>query len=234
MRVLMISVLVAALLLVAGTVDAASDQSERIEREGTEWCDIWITHANQTDKPRVLLVGDSIARNYYSGVEKRLADTAHIGRFTTSACLGDPAFYLQLEAVLSGYDYAVIHFNNGLHGIGYTEEEYRAGYERALKLIQTKQPKAKLVVAPSTPLQSTSDENRLNPWVDGRNVVARAMAKTFGATVNDLHCISKGHPEYYRDAYHYKPEAIELQAQQVAETVTKVLNSAREDGSDRK
>jgi len=38
-------------------------------REAIEWCDIWISHANETNLPRVLLIGDSIARDYYPEVE---------------------------------------------------------------------------------------------------------------------------------------------------------------------
>jgi len=47
--------------------------------------------------------------------------------------------------------------------MGYTEEQYRAGYERALKAIREAQPKAKLILALSTPLKSTSSANSLNP-----------------------------------------------------------------------
>jgi len=47
-------------------------------RESIEWCDIWISHANETNLPRVLLIGDSIARDYYPEVEKRLAGKAFV------------------------------------------------------------------------------------------------------------------------------------------------------------
>ena len=50
-----------------------------------------------------------------------------------------------------------------------------------------------------------------------------ALAKTYGASVNDLHSISKGHPEYYTDAYHYKAAAIELQGKQVGDTIKEQL-----------
>jgi hypothetical protein len=45
-------------------------------RESIEWCDIWISHANETNLPRVLLIGDSITRAYYPEVEKRLEGKA--------------------------------------------------------------------------------------------------------------------------------------------------------------
>ena len=42
-------------------------------RERIEWADIWVTDADKDDLPRVLLIGDSITRGYFSDVEKRLA-----------------------------------------------------------------------------------------------------------------------------------------------------------------
>jgi hypothetical protein len=67
------------------TVDAAPPA-----RESIEWCDIWISHANETNLPRVLLIGDSIARDYYPEVEKCLAGRAFVGRLTTSRFAADP------------------------------------------------------------------------------------------------------------------------------------------------
>ncbi|MHB8974904.1 MAG: hypothetical protein ACYC4N_31125, partial [Pirellulaceae bacterium] len=39
-------------------------------RERIEWADIWVTDADKNDLPRVLLIGDSITRGYFDGVEK--------------------------------------------------------------------------------------------------------------------------------------------------------------------
>ena len=195
----------------------------KIHREGTEWCDIWIPKATDQKLPRVLLVGDSITKGYYKATENYLKGNANCARFATSACVSDPAFFAQLEAMFSHYDYGVVHFNNGLHGIEYTEEEYRKGYEKALQFIRKKSPKAELVLALSTPLQSTSNKNNLNPRIDERNRIVRELAQKYGATINDLHAISKDHPEYYKDPYHFKPVAIERQGKQVGEAVKKVL-----------
>ena len=194
-----------------------------IHREGTEWCDIWIAKATDKKLPRVMLVGDSITKGYFKVAEKQLQGKASCARFATSACVSDPAFFAQLDAMFSHYQYAVIHINNGLHGMGYSEEEYREGYEKALQLIRKKAPKAKLILALSTPLQSTSNVNKLNPRVDERNRIVRELAQKYGATINDLHGISKGRPDYYKDPYHYKPVAIDLQGKRVGETVKKAL-----------
>lgn len=193
--------------------------AEKISREGTEWCNIWLNSATSSDKERILFVGDSITNAYFNPVSKLLKGKAYCAKLTTSACVSDPIFLEQLGVMFNNYNYSVIHFNNGLHGFGYTEEEYKAGYENALKFIQQKAPKTKIILALSTPLKSTSSQNSLNPRVDKRNEIVRELAKKYDATVNDLHVISKGHPEYYSDPYHYKAEAVKLQSKKVAEAI---------------
>lgn len=224
MKTLIIASLLLAISPAAVAQENKAEQKPKIARENIEWCDVWIPGAATTNKPRVLLVGDSITKGYYKVAADQLGDGVTCARFATSACVADPAFHVQLDALLSQYTFALVHFNNGLHGVGYTEEEYRAGYEKALKAIQKHSPSAKLVLALSTPLNETSAANNLNPRMNERNKIVSELAKTYGATVNDLHAISKGHPEYYTDAYHYKPAAIALQGKQVAATIKEQLN----------
>jgi len=211
---------------------SGSKKTRSVEREHTEWCDIWIPHILQTDKPRILLAGDSITSQYYASVCRLLEGKGYCARFATSASVAEPAFHAQLEAVFSQNQYAVIHFNNGLHGFGYTEEEYRAGYERALRTVRKQSPSSTVVLALSTPLNPESPENHLNPRIAERNRIVRELAKAYGAEINDLHTISKGHPEHYSDAYHFQAEAIELQSRQVAGTVEALLCAAHRNSLD--
>src|SRR6202012_5051265 len=95
--------------LVAGAQSAGYPSSAR---ESIEWCDIWISHANETNLPRVLLIGDSITRAYYPEVEKRLAGKAYIGRLSSSAFISDPILLKQIKMVLTQYQFDAIHFNN--------------------------------------------------------------------------------------------------------------------------
>src|SRR5215472_14441734 len=94
-------------------------------REAIEWCDIWISHANETNLPRVLLIGDSISRAYYPEVETRLAGKAFVARLATSRFVADPQLLKELALVLDETKFDVIHFNNGMHGWQHSEEEYR-------------------------------------------------------------------------------------------------------------
>jgi lysophospholipase L1-like esterase len=234
MKTLILASLLLAINQAAFSQEDKSEQKPKIARESIEWCDVWIPGATNTNKPRVLLVGDSITKGYYKVASEQLGEKATCARFATSACVADPAFHVQLDALLSQYTFALIHFNNGLHGIGYTEEEYQAGYEKALKSLQKHSPSTKLILALSTPLNEKSSANSLNPRMNKRNKMVSELAKTYGAAINDLHSISKGHPEYYTDACHYKAAAIELQGKQVAELIKEQLNNKQKHSTDKK
>ncbi|MFO7936703.1 MAG: SGNH/GDSL hydrolase family protein [Kiritimatiellia bacterium] len=234
MKKLTITSLVLTMVSFALSGEKNSAPGQKIQRENIEWCDIWIPSATKTDKPRILLAGDSISRGYYKSVCKLLKGQAYCCRFSTSACVADPAFHVQLQAMFTQYKYDIIHFNNGLHGTGYTEEEYKGGYEKVLKYIRKVSPSSKIVLALSTPLNPESSRNNLNPRIDERNKIVRKLGKMYGAGINDLHSVSKDHPEYYKDPYHYKKTAIDLQSKQVAEQIKKLLNGTQENASGRK
>src|SRR5436190_14022482 len=97
--------LISALCLAAGfasSVAVAKPDAAPPARESIEWCDIWISHANETNLPRVLLIGDSIARDYYPAVEKGLSGKAFVGRLTTSRFVADPVLPQEITTVLDG------------------------------------------------------------------------------------------------------------------------------------
>ena len=58
------SVLLTSFALVSLTVSmvlaAPPAAKTPVKHEYIEWCNIWVANANRSDKPRVLLVGDSI------------------------------------------------------------------------------------------------------------------------------------------------------------------------------
>jgi len=126
-------------------------------RELIEWIDIWITDADKTDLPRVLLIGDSITRGYFDAVENHLAGKAYCARQTTSKCVSDPTFNDDLKLMLKQYNFSVIHFNNGLHGWGYTEDQYRDGLVKTVVAVKEHAGDAKLIWASTTPVREKSN-----------------------------------------------------------------------------
>jgi len=128
-------------------------------RESIEWCDIWISHANETNLPRVLLIGDSIARAYYPTVEKQFEDTAYVSRLATSRFISDPALLQEIALVLDNNHFEIIHFNNGMHGWQHSEAEYKEAFPKLLATIQAHAPAAKLIFATTTTLRVSK------PWL---------------------------------------------------------------------
>jgi len=133
-------------------------------RERIEWADIWVTDANKDDLPRVLLIGDSITRGYFGGVEQHLAGKAYCARLTTSKCVSDPSFLDEVTLVLKQYKFAVIHFNNGLHGWGYSEEQYRDGLVRLMEKFKEHASDAKLIWAATTPIRNRHNRGGSTRW----------------------------------------------------------------------
>ena len=92
------AVAVVAAAVLAALPLGAAEPAPKLER--IEWSDIWITDADRDELPRVLLVGDSIVRGYYDGVEKALAGKAACARYTTSKFLGNPDYAGELGLIL--------------------------------------------------------------------------------------------------------------------------------------
>src|SRR5258706_8969020 len=134
-------------------IAAANPGTALPSRESIEWCDIWISHANETNLPRVLLIGDSIARDYYPEVEKRLTGKAFVARLATSRFVADPVLLREIELVLNDAKFDVVVFNNGMHGWQHSEAEYRKAFPKFIKTIQARARSARLIWATTTPLR---------------------------------------------------------------------------------
>ena len=209
---------------------AQADNYPPSAKESIEWCDIWISHANETNLPRVLLIGDSITRAYYPQVEKRLAGKAYVGRLSSSAFISDPVLLMQIKMVLSQYKFDVIHINNGMHGWQHSEQEYKEALPEYLKTIRQYAPNAKLIWANTTPLKVSppSSENETiatDERIDQRNAIAAQLMQAEGIPVEDLNTPMRGHPEYHEDNVHFNSRGIAIQAAQIAPDIEKLLPS---------
>jgi lysophospholipase L1-like esterase len=218
-------VLISTLALVANTGFTAEPAPKR---EDIEWTNIWVPHLQRTDLPRVLLVGDSITNGYYDEVARRLQGKALVARLATSSSLGDPALLDQVKFMLANYQFAVIHFNNGMHGFEYTDDEYRNDIPKLLKIIKEHAPKARLIWATTTPvrkkaphLQELDAENKI-PLA--RNKIVAEVAAKEAVPVNDLYALVEKHPEYSgNDGIHFNADGQNVQAEQVAKYILESL-----------
>ena len=198
--------------------------------EDIEWCDLWFQNApDKTGLPRVLQIGDSISRGYYATVSAGLKGVAELDRIATSRSLNDPCFEKELRYVLTQYAYKLVHANNGLHGWGYTEEQYAAAFPQLLATLRQYAPKAKLIWATTTPVRQRDkleQIDELTARVQERNRIAAELVKKAGVPTDDLYSVVEKHPEYYRtDGVHFHAQGVSVLADRVIDNVQKALKA---------
>lgn len=202
-------------------------EGPHVARERIEWCNIWIPDANGTTLPRVLLIGDSITQGYYGKVAEKLKGKASVARLTTSKSVGDPALLAEVALVLGQCRFDVVHFNNGLHGWGYSEEEYQRHFPELVATIRKHAPKAKLIWATTTPKRTPGNLDVIaegTKRVQARNKIAAEVVGKEGIAVDDLYGLVKDHPEYWsKDGTHFNGQGIAVESAQVAERVLESL-----------
>jgi lysophospholipase L1-like esterase len=207
---------------------ADADSAPKIIREPVEWLDVWIPDSNVPAKlPRVLLIGDSITRGYYPRVEQILAGKALVARLSTSKALPDPMLIEQVKLVLAETKFDIVHFNNGMHGWGYTEADYAAHFPDLLAAIKAGAPGSKLIWATTTPVRQAGKLSEFTdraPRVKERNRIAAAAISADQIPIDDLFTLVEKHPEYWvKDGVHFNDAGQKVEAEQVARSILNVM-----------
>lgn len=182
--------------------------------------------------PNVLLEGDSITRGYYPAVEKDLSGVANVYLFATSACSGDPRLPGQLRDYFNmmGLHFAVEHFNNGMHGWGYSDAQYAAGLPKMIAALKAGAPGAKLIWTTTTPLLQDGATpggpgtgTATNVRIDARNRMAAAVMRRDGIPTDDQHALMLKHQDLHRGDVHYTEAGYAVAAEQVATSIRAAL-----------
>jgi GDSL-like lipase/acylhydrolase family protein len=182
--------------------------------------------------PRVLIIGDSISMYYTPEVRRLLEGKANVYRAPDN---GKSTMYgLQnIENWLGDGNWAVIHFNFGLHDIVIMPTgkqqvpigEYEKNLRQLLKTLQA--TGAKLIWASTTPAPEGS-RNRNEVDVVAYNAVARKVMDENRVPVDDLHAFVDSRPDKSQLQYpanvHFRAEASVLLGQEVTKHIIAVLN----------
>jgi acyl-CoA thioesterase-1 len=150
--------------------------------------------------PRVLIVGDSISMYYTPEVRRLLSGKANVYRVPDNG--KSTAYGLKnIENWLGDGNWAVIHFNFGLHDIAIMPntgkpqvsiEDYGANLRQLVK--RFRQTGAKLIWASTTPVpegsRARSEQNAL-----AYNAVARKLMEENSIPIDDLHAFVESRPE---------------------------------------
>ena len=186
-------------------------------REATEWSIHYAYDALDAGKPRVFLIGDSICNGYNGAVRDRLAGKVNVSFWASSKCVTDPDYFRELDFMLDARPYDMICFNNGLHSLTTNREEWDAAYASAVAFILAKLPDVKLSLTMSTPLKDAA-----------RTAISASLNETvlrIGAKMNlpiiDLFSAMNGldRDAFWSDVCHFRPEAIAIQADLIADHV---------------
>lgn len=214
-------------------LSSKAQQPKQAIRESIEWLDVWMPDTNDSALPRILLIGNSITRGYYPEVQKTLTDKAYVARLTTSKSIGDPGLLSEIALILDYYRFDIVHFNNGLHGWGYTEKEYADAFPDFIKIIRQKAPDAKLIWATTTSIRTRTDINTFDARterVKTRNKIAYDfISKQKDIKVDDLWGFTINNPEFYQggDGTHPNPSGYHEIGQKVALELSALLNELK-------
>lgn len=194
--------------------------------ESIEWT--WSGRPSPLDAtlPNVMLIGDSITRAYHLEVSRLLAGKANCYLFATSAASGDPRLTHQLEELTALFPipFAIVHFNNGMHGWGYTEAQYASGLPTLLSAIRRFAPESKLIWASTTPVRKDSTTgSATNARIVARNLAAATLMQSSKIPIDDQHALMLDHQNLHADDVHFNPDGSAIQAAQVFASLLPLL-----------
>ena len=197
--------------------------------EEIEWT--WEVRPQLADPklPNVLLLGDSITRNYFPQVAKDLGGIANVYLLASSTSVGDTRLPRQIAefAALHRVSFAVVHFNNGLHGWGYTEAQFKSSFPIFLQAIRALPGHGKLIWTTITPVKPEASNGASNPRIEVRNAIARAFIEAERIPIDDQYALMTEHPELYEDAFHFNKAGSAIMGDHAAAIIRNALESSR-------
>jgi lysophospholipase L1-like esterase len=190
--------------------------------EQIEWT--WEVRPPQPDPklPNVLLLGDSISRNYFPEVQKDLNGIANVYLMASSTSIGDPRLEHQIAefAAAENVRFRVVHFNNGMHGWAYTEAQYKADFPAFLRALRSLAGKGgALIWASTTPVRSDANNGATNPRVQERNRIAGEFVQAAGIQTDDQFSLMEKHQDLYQDSVHFNSAGADIQGDHAAEMI---------------
>ena len=196
-----------------------------MQKERYEWIQSWCDEADKQDKPRVLLVGDSITCGYQAIVRELLRDTCYVDYLATSYAADNKLFSVLVEDFAKNSNYCAVHFNHGLHGVHMCPRTYKSKIKNLLLRLSEK---SKIILAETTVVYK-ENSTRLDPvWrkrVTERNDVVAELVTELDCGWNRLYETSVKVPFADRDSdgVHYQAAGYELLADAVAKSILKIV-----------
>lgn len=205
------------------------------DKETTEWSNFWYDQANVQGGGRILLVGNSIARQYRRSLSEKLK--CPVDLFGTSAALRDSMFWDQWQCFFKNglYEYSTIFCWVGNHSrlnedgnAFFGEQDYRRLYHDFTRLIIECKSRTRQVVVLSTfhiykwrkynneierirrklgfkPKEYLNDEE--NVVVENKNRIMKEISEEHNLPFYDIDAIMMKSKYWHVDFIHYIPES---------------------------
>jgi len=120
----------------------------QLRRENTEWCDVLDAKMPTRKTSRACYLSAirfaeaTQGNGAAAGRQSSCGPSGHLARIC------DPMLTDEVRSVLRNHRFACDPFNNGLHGIGYTDAEYETAMQRLLELMMVESRGARLILRP--------------------------------------------------------------------------------------
>jgi hypothetical protein len=213
----------------SSTQDWQETLKSKFFNEDIEWSNTWIVSVNKNDLPKVLIIGDSHVERYYPVIAAGLQDIAYCSKFTTSRSLGDPALIEQLRSVFFSFKFDIISFNNGLHGVEYTDEQYSQYIPVVYNLFRESNHGLKLIWVNTTARRihdNIAEFEKYNVEVINRNRAVKKFTQANNIPLIDFYTLSVNHPEFYEtDGIHFNKTGVEEEAQYISDEILKIIEN---------
>lgn len=214
--------------LVAFQSAMAQQSKKSIQHERIEWTNVWIPEAASTSLPRVLLIGNSITQGYYPFVQKSLEGKAYVARYTSSRGILDPVLRKEIKNLIKQHRYELIQFNNGLHGIQYSEAEFEKGFRKLIRMLKKNGQNAKLIGATCTGVLPGFTEWKSDAYnkklIESRNKIIRDLCQDHQIPVNDLYPLTAFQADFFsEDKIHHTAAGYKLLAGQTVELFLEII-----------
>jgi hypothetical protein len=228
LRALLILTATSLILICAGAAGQKPASIPVSIPEEIEWT--WEVRPPHPDPklPSVLLLGDSLSRNYFPEVTKDLVGKANVYLMASSTSVADPRLPREIRefAKMENVPFRIVHFNNGMHGWDYTEAQYQAAFPEFLRTVRSLvATNSGLIWATITPVQPKAFNGATNGRVDARNAIAQTFIHAAHIPIDDQHALMMQHQNLYQDTVHFNTAGSNLMGDQVAAAISAQLKN---------
>ena len=226
------------------------ETDKRLHSDGQGW-KLNQAKRDKTNRPKVLLIGDSILGGYGKQVVTQLKDKAYVDYWVQPYHQGHmEGTYLSnmIKDVLAHGPYDVITFNFGLHGWQsgrIPEGQFITLTRKLVVCLRENAPDARLVWVSTTQITEKDQrpkywelptrktplglDPKLNPIIEDHNRMAAQVMDGEKVVMVDFYSLMLPHLAWARgDQFHWQSPAYHLMAQTLTQAIMPMLNVAKE------